>query len=344
MIELVVRAWASAFTSRGLRLAIAAPVHSPAMRQIGSIDNEIDARRFGAYLLTQGVKNSVEEGNGGGWAVWIEDDDHLDRGRAELDAFRTNRADPRYDAAVGEAERVRRAEERAEQRRRKQFVDVRTRWGQPSQLARPVTIVLAALSIVVAVGTRLGEERGPATSALVITPIQYEEAGWVQWELSPFEAVARGQVWRPITPIFLHFGAIHLIFNMFWLLDLGSMVETRRGTLFLLLFVLVSAATSNIAEYYLPKPSDPSPLFGGMSGINYALFGYVWIKGRFQPHLGLGVTKETVTVMLAWLVFCMVGQDIIGPVANVAHVVGLLSGVAFAYIPYALKRLRRRVG
>ena len=29
------------------------------------------------------------------------------------------------------------------QRRRKQFVDVRTRWGQPSQLARPVTIALA---------------------------------------------------------------------------------------------------------------------------------------------------------------------------------------------------------
>lgn len=310
------------------------------MRQIGSIDDEIDARRFGAYLLTQGVKNSVEEGNGGGWAVWVEDDDHLDRGRAELDAFRTNRADPRYDTAVGEAERVRRAEERAEQRRRKQFVDVRTRWGQPSQLARPVTISLVALSVLAAVGTRLGFEETALTNQLRFVPWipVTEELG--RW--TPLDATLRsGQVWRLVAPIFLHFGPIHLIFNMFWLLDLGSMIETRRGSLFLLVFVLATAVVSNLAEYLFPPLAGN---FGGMSGVVYGLFGYVWIKGRFQPHLGLGVTKETVTVMLAWLAFCMVGEDIIGPVANVAHVVGLLSGVAFAYIPYALKRLRRRVG
>jgi GlpG protein len=303
------------------------------MRQIGSLDNEIDARRFGAYLLTRGVKNSVEEA-GGGWAVWVENDDLLDRGRAELDAFRANPADARYDAAVGEAERVRKAAGKAEQRRREQFVDVRTRWARPGQLARPVTIVLVAASIVIAVGTRLGQF-GPTTDALFIAPFGADE----RWH--PDEglgAIAHGQVWRLVTPIFLHFTLIHLLFNMFWLVDLGSMVETRRGSWFLLVFVLTCAVASNVAQFYWP-PSNPAG--GGMSGVNYALFGYAWITGRLQPHLGIGVSQQTVTIMLAWLVFCMVGQDIIGPVGNVAHAVGLAAGVAFAYVPYAVKRLRR---
>ena len=305
------------------------------MRQIGSLDNEHDARRFGAYLLTQGVKNSVEEGAGGAWSVWVEDDDLLDRVRAALEAFRPNRADPRYDAAVGRAEKLRKAEENDEQRRRRQFVDVRTRWGQPAQLARPVTVALVSISVLVAVLTLAGSREGPVMNALRIAPTESIDERRYQWD--HLNAITHGQVWRLVTPIFLHFGAFHLIFNMFWLLDLGAMVETRRGSRFLVLFVLATAVASNLAEYYWPPVH---PMFGGMSGVVYGLFGYVWIKGRYQPHLGMGVSQQTVTVMLVWLVVCMVPGFPIN-VANTAHVVGLLSGVAFAYVPYAVKRLRR---
>src|SRR5687767_5018001 len=75
-------------------------LHSRTMRQIGSISSDHDAERFSDYLLTQGIGNMVEEGAGGGaWAVWVENDDHLDRGRSELEQFRANPADPRYEAA-----------------------------------------------------------------------------------------------------------------------------------------------------------------------------------------------------------------------------------------------------
>jgi GlpG protein len=308
------------------------------MRQIGTLDNEQDARRFGAYLLTQGVKNTVEEGNSGGaWSVWVEDDDLLDRGRSELAGFRGNAADPRYDAAVGHAEKLRRAAEKEEQRRRKQFVDVRTRWGQPSQFARPVTIALVALSIIVAVGTKLGFQETALTNALRIVPwipVTEELGRWA----SLGDTLSHGQVWRIVTPIFIHFGPLHLIFNMFWLLDLGSMVETRRGSRFLLVFVLVTAVISNLAQYAM---SSGHPNFGGMSGVVYGLFGYVWIKGRVEPHLGMGVSQQTVIIMLAWLVICMVPGVLPVNVANTAHVVGLLAGVASAYAPYAVRRARR---
>ena len=76
-----------------------------------------------------------------------------------------------------------------------------------------------------------------------------------------------------------------------------------------------------------------------MSAVNYALFGYIWIKGRFQPQLGLQVGEQTSIILMAWLFLCMTGW--MGPVANAAHVAGLIAGAAIAYAPYLLRRLRR---
>jgi GlpG protein len=260
-----------------------------------------------------------------------------------LEKFRANPADPRY-AAAGKAEKLRKETEKAEQRRRKQHIDVRTRWGQPSQLARPVTVVLAALCVLAAVGTKLNMAGPtPLKNMLMIAPVEERAEGWVEWD--GLEAIMHGQVWRLVTPIFLHFGPLHLLFNLFVLFDLASMIEQRRGSLFLLAFVLLTAVASNLAEYYanlsLKEASlHPSPLFGGMSGVNYALFGYAWMKGKYQPHLGVGVAQQTVTVMLFWLVLCFTG--LAGSIANVAHLAGLLTGVAIAYVPYAVRRVVQR--
>lgn len=310
------------------------------MRQIGTIDGDRDAERFSDYLLTQGIANMVEEqGPGGAWSVWVENDDLLDRGRSELDQFRANPNDPRY-AVESKAERIRKQSDKAQHRRRTQYVDMRTHWSHPTNLARPVTILLAVLSIIASIaGPRLGLVHEPpnrVTNALQIAPVEVV-GNYVQW--NDLDAIRHGQVWRLITPIFLHFSIFHLLFNMFVLLDLGSMIETRRGSLFLAIFVLVVAAGSNLAEYYLPDPRHPNPMFGGMSGIGYALFGYAWIKGKYQPHLGIGVSPQTVTIMFFWFFLCF--TPLIPGVANMAHLGGLVGGVLFAYVPYLVGRLRR---
>ena len=67
--------------------------------------------------------------------------------------------------------------------------------------------------------------------------------------------------------------------------------------------------------------------FGGMSGVVYALFGYVWMKGRYEPEQGMILHPSTVQTMLLWLVLCMTG--FLGNIANAAHVVGLVAGILF---------------
>ena len=87
------------------------------------------------------------------------------------------------------------------------------------------------------------------------------------------------------------------------------------------------------------------PAFGGMSGVLYGLFGYAWMKTRFAPELGVTLSPQTVTTLLVWFVLCLSPflQAVIGPVANVAHAVGLLVGVAAGVAPH-LPRLLRRGG
>ena len=150
-----------------------------------------------------------------------------------------------------------------------------------------------------------------------------------------FEKIREGEIWRVFTPMLLHFGALHLMFNMFWLYDLGGQIERAKGALFFIVLVLLASGLSNIAQALTSSPYS----FGGMSGVVYALFGYLWMKQRFQPLEGMGLAPNTVFWMLFWLFLCMTGQ--VGPVANAAHVGGLLVGMAMGVAPYLWGRFRR---
>src|SRR5262249_44828674 len=149
----------------------------------------------------------------------------------------------------------RRQETQAERSYARRQVDLRERWDGRPGLGQPVTFALMALSILVAVASRLGENRSsPAIQRLAITQFLAED-GTVRW--NPYEGIPEvryGEVWRLVTPILIHFGPIHLLFNMMMLYPLGSAIEMRRGSWRFLMLVLVLAVTSNLAEYYLGHP------------------------------------------------------------------------------------------
>jgi GlpG protein len=310
------------------------------MRQIGTIPTESEANRFGDYLLTLGIGNSVEESpSANEWAVWVDHDDHLDRATSELTSFLSNPNDPRYAAAAKQAGTVRAEQQRAEKRRQKQFVDVRTRWSQPKQWNVPLTLALIGFSVLVTIVTGLGSNRRNDTAdALRINAVEYVNTPEGEYAMpKPYLDSVKNhyELWRLITPIFLHYGIFHILFNMLWLRDLGGMIETRKGTLFFAILVITTAVISNLAQYAWTH----SPFFGGMSGVVFGLFGYVWVRGRLDPAGGIGIARESAIMMFVWLFVCMTG--LVGPIANGAHVVGLLVGLAFAYLPYVFRKLLR---
>lgn len=131
------------------------------------------------------------------------------------------------------------------------------------------------------------------------------------------------QVWRYLTPIFIHFSLMHIVFNLVWWWYLGGMVEKLRGKLKLLEIVLIAGVLSNYAEAMISGPN-----FGGLSGIVYALMGYVWLYGERKPFSGLRLDRAMIGIAVIWLLAGYLG--FIGDIANTAHLVGLVVGLLLA--------------
>ena len=177
-----------------------------------------------------------------------------------------------------------------------------------------MSAVLIVASIVVAVISGLGENLKILTW-LTLADLR----GFDRTVASGFSAIQQGEVWRLITPIFIHFGLVHIVFNMLWMKDLGPLIERRWSSRTLLTLVLVSAVLSNVAQFLMNWDFKngvryANALSGGMSGVVYGLFGYVWIRGRFDPTFSDGLHKTTVNMMLAWFVLCWTG--LLGPIAT----------------------------
>lgn len=134
------------------------------------------------------------------------------------------------------------------------------------------------------------------------------------------------QPWRLLTPAFLHFSLLHIVFNMLWYWDLGSRVERKQGSWRLLWVVVLVGVGSNVAQALY----SPGVRFGGMSGVIYGLLGYCWMWGRLRHSRELAIPKPVMVVMVVFLFVCMAGfTELVGlgAVANAAHLAGLLLGL-----------------
>lgn len=294
------------------------------MRQIGTLSEEEKARTLGDYLLTRGVETSVEPADGE-WAVWVYDEDRVEDAKKELAEFLENPGDPRYVKAAKSAAEVRQATARKQKQARKNFVDVRQRWQRPVTSRCPVTITMMIISVFVGMATQLGGSNQPLSSKLSITSYEPTGDGRIRfsWGLPD---VKRGEVWRLVTPIFLHFNILHILFNMYMFMHFGMMVETLRGSWRFLLMVLVIAVLSNLGEYsFGGQDFSGTPMFGGMSGVVYGLFGYIWMKSKFDPGSGFYLQQSTVVILVGWFILCW--SPLLGSIANIAHTVGLAVGM-----------------
>jgi GlpG protein len=307
------------------------------MRQLATLPSAAAARRLADYLLTRKIDTRLlpEEG---GWGVWVCDEDRLPQARQEWDEFQRNPTDPRFSSAADTAEMLRQKERRAE-------AEYQRRTERLTGAHRPLTIALMTRCVLVFFATGGGRDAGSFVfSTLALNPIVVENGK--AYTYTSLWGIAHGQVWRLVTPIFLHFGLVHLLFNMVFLFRLGGEVEGRRGPWRLLLLVIAVAVPSNLAQYYLGNITDdwvihPSPSFGGMSGVLYGLLGYLWMKVRFEPDLGLFVHPSTVLWLMIWFFLCASRefQQFVGPVANMAHGAGLLAGILYGAAPPLARRL-----
>jgi GlpG protein len=171
-----------------------------------------------------------------------------------------------------------------------------------------VTASLIVLSVIVALLSNMGSNP------------QFIHVLYISEYRQGLPEIFAGQIWRLFTPAFIHFGFMHIIFNLLWLYQLGSVIEQRQNMKRMLILVVIISALSNLAQYFWS-----GPLFGGMSGVVYGLLAYLWIQGKFNPGAGLWLDRNTTVMMMIWFVICWLG--LVGNIANMAHTIGMVCGV-----------------
>lgn len=146
-----------------------------------------------------------------------------------------------------------------------------------------------------------------------------------RWSMSRFAITPiafRREPWRLFLSIFPHIGFFHLLFNVYWLWVLGTVVEEVFGHARAAALIALFAVVSMSAEYALFDGGV------GLSGVNYGLVGLLWVLARRDRRFADAVDQRTVSLMVVWFFLCIaLTVSRVQPVANVAHGVGALLGV-----------------
>ena len=152
---------------------------------------------------------------------------------------------------------------------------------------------------------------------------------------SLFNKIREGQIWRLITPIFLHASFFHLLFNMLWLLYLSKQLEERINVFKNLSLVLIIAIISNTCQYLMT-----GPLFCGYSGVVIGLIGFIWVRqkkasweGYLIPH-GIMLFVLFYIIALFILQFISLATQFNLAIANTAHISGGLTGILLGNTPF----------
>lgn len=139
-----------------------------------------------------------------------------------------------------------------------------------------------------------------------------------------------------LSPMLLHGGVLHLVFNMLWLWELGKRIEQQQSPLVFAFAVVVLALLSNTAQYIYGGGNN----FGGMSGVVYGLFAYIWMWQLIEPRVGLNLPGSLIIFMVVILVAMTVLQ--LDMIANEAHLGGFIAGLVYGAATAGVKRLRRK--
>ena len=142
------------------------------------------------------------------------------------------------------------------------------------------------------------------------------------------------QIWRLLTPIFVHFSILHIAFNLVMFEAFARGIENKIGTVKILSLVISSGLISNALQFLLQNHETGS-IFGGLSGVVYAVIGYMAMLSRrkdLPDELYMPQGLLTVSVIFIGIGF------LLGGVANICHLGGLLVGLAVGY--FDMKKLR----
>ena len=199
-------------------------------------------------------------------------------------------------------------------------------YRQPRITVSPIVLALIIVNVAVFVLELLA---GGSTN-----PITLHRLG----ELDTNSVIFGHQYWRLLAALFLHYGPIHIFFNLFALLLLGPALERQIGAFLFAVCYLASGIGSSIAVVLLTKLRLLGPVqLVGASGCIMGIVG-TW-AGFLLRHRHAPLARQRLRNIFV-IVLLQLAFDLVTPrVSMSAHLGGLLTGFLLGLlVPAAYSR------
>lgn len=147
--------------------------------------------------------------------------------------------------------------------------------------------------------------------------------------------IQQGEIWRLVTPIFLHIGILHILMNMLTLYYIGQYLEPIMGHVRFFILYMVSGIVGNLASfafggYNQLSAGASTSLFGTFAA--FVALAVIFRENRFFSELG----KSFLALIIFNLLLSVVASnfDIWG------HIGGMIGGF-FLGIGLGLPKIKR---
>lgn len=314
------------------------------MRILGKVESELEAQTFSNFLLTQNIEAVCEPARDH-FIIWVIHEQDLSVAKEWFEKYRESPDDPQFQvkAPPPQPKQVK--------------VQSRTIRISPKPWRRGywLTKLLIAVCAILYFYNSAQKPLPPFGLTKLAGDLIIEDPQHIPYftgfyavilgegDLSApiLSQVMNGEIWRLVTPIFMHADLLHILFNMLWLYLLGKHVEMRLGAWRMAVLMIVAAVISNLAQYFMS-----GPFFLGFSGVVVALAGYVWVRMKEAPWEGYPIHPSTFIFLFIFVIGMAVLQLVsfvvmyfhLGNfplnIANTAHIVGGLVGYTFGKLRY----------
>jgi GlpG protein len=157
---------------------------------------------------------------------------------------------------------------------------------------------------------------------------QNTQEAYTQWGAPSFAEVFSGSYWGLISNNFLHTQWWHILFNLSWFWLFGKKIEFHSNKVFYGFLLLSAALVTSLAQLTVSGTTGI-----GLSGIVYAMFGYLMIRSRYDAAYKGFLSNNTIILFLVWLFVCIALTRFgILAVGNAGHFGGFLWGVSLGFL------------
>lgn len=201
---------------------------------------------------------------------------------------------------------------------------------EPTPVPQPVAVRMPSLPTIVTYGLI-----GITVFIYILQMLSVAIWGYAVYQMDWLEffgarinsAIRAGDVWRFITPVFLHGSLAHIFFNMYALLSIGGLLERHYGYVRFIALYFLSAFSGNVFSFLFTGEN------GYSIGASTAVFGLIGAQLIFfyQNRQLFGSYARQAISNTLFVIAINLFIGLAPSIDNWGHVGGLLGGAMFAW-------------